>query len=123
MIAPANVNTKRGDNVEILSQTTHWWEFIFGSVFIGIILLFSVFLSIGGILTVIYDDRSIADVILTLLYAISAIGLSIILFSYILTGPDVTYKAKVTDFNAVYHNGYEIVNHNGKLYTLRKVGE
>ena len=35
-------------------------------------------------------------------------------------GPDRTFQATITDFNEVYNNGYEIVDRDGKIYTLRE---
>lgn len=35
----------------------------------------------------------------------------------------VTYDAIITDWNAVYEQGYEVVETNGKIVTLRKVDE
>lgn len=36
---------------------------------------------------------------------------------------EVTYDAIITDWNAVYEQGYEVVETNGKIVTLRKVDE
>lgn len=35
----------------------------------------------------------------------------------------IYYDAIVTDWNAVYDQGYEVVEQNGKIVTLRKVGD
>lgn len=35
----------------------------------------------------------------------------------------VTYDAIITDWNAVYEQGYEVVESNGKIVTLQKVSE
>jgi hypothetical protein len=35
-------------------------------------------------------------------------------------GPETTYKAKITDFNVVYEKGYEIIEKDGELYTIRE---
>lgn len=35
----------------------------------------------------------------------------------------VTYTAVVTDWNEVYEQGYEVIETNGKIVTIRKVGD
>lgn len=35
-------------------------------------------------------------------------------------GPDVEYKAAITDYNEVYKDGYKVVRHEGKIVTLKK---
>jgi len=36
------------------------------------------------------------------------------------SGVEIEYKVTVTDFNEIYNNGYEIINQEGKIYTLKK---
>lgn len=36
---------------------------------------------------------------------------------------NIYYDATVTDWNAVYDQGYEVVEQNGKIVTLRMVGD
>ena len=109
--------------MEILAQTTHWGLFVFMIVLFSAVALYIGLAIVGIILEIVSGgfskDNAIALIICAsfMLYGIFGI------VSFIYAGPDVTYKAKVTDFNAVYHNGYKIVDHDGKLYILRKVGE
>lgn len=35
----------------------------------------------------------------------------------------VTYDAIITDWNVVHDQGYEVIEQNGKIVTLRKVGD
>lgn len=37
--------------------------------------------------------------------------------------PETRYDAIITDWNVVHEQGYEVVETNGKIVTLRKVGE
>jgi len=53
---------------------------------------------------------------------ICSIGLGIF-FSALQFGTYEAYDAIVTDWNEVYEQGYEIVETNGKIVTLRKVDE
>lgn len=55
----------------------------------------------------------------------TVVGVLAILFVLsVLSDPTVvTYDAIITDWNVVYDQGYEVVETNGKIVTLRKVDE
>lgn len=56
--------------------------------------------------------------------ALVAMGLCISALVCVWKDPTyVTYTAIVTDWNEVYEQGYEIIETNGKIVTLRKVGD
>lgn len=105
--------------MEILSQTTHWGLFTVVLIIAIIAALIMLLSAICGIVKVTkfnvlqdYIETGICF-ILTALFAIATVVI-------IQQGPDVTYKAKITDFNSVYKHGYEVIDHDGKLYTLKK---
>ena len=57
------------------------------------------------------------------LAGMASVPLSLTIFAI---GPNptyVTYDAIITDWNEVYEQGYEVIETNGKIVTLRKVGD
>lgn len=99
--------------MEILSTTTHWGEYWF----LIIVIATGIFLAGSFVIGILLDDRD--PVLVVLLTIILVIGIALIV-DVVKTGPDQIYLAKIHDFNEVYQNGYEIVDRDGKLYTLRE---
>jgi hypothetical protein len=81
---------------------------LFGSVVIAII--------VSAIKGEANSDSILGAVVLAIITA----GLAWLLIYKIAQGPQTTYKAKITDFNVVYEKGYEIVDKDGELYTIRE---
>lgn len=101
--------------MEILAETTHWVPFLaITALFIG----FGVYITIDLILHLLKRKFILASLI-----GMVFVLWSVVFIRLITVGPDVTYKATITDFNEVYHNGYEIVDREGEIYILRKVDD
>jgi hypothetical protein len=94
--------------MEILATNTDYFPIILG----GITTVITVF-----ILAIILWTKEWG----ALWYAVVFGGFSALLIFVV--GIEVTYEAVVTDFNEVYEQGYEIISQNGKIVTLRKVGD
>ncbi|MDQ0154950.1 hypothetical protein [Robertmurraya andreesenii] len=106
--------------MEILSQTTNWGVYVFLlMIFGGLALAFSV-----GLIAIIIDVVSGQGSSEHFFGGILAIGVAVIsvlvAVDVVRDGPDITYKATITDFNEVYTQGYEIIEKDGNLYTLRE---
>lgn len=106
--------------MEILTETTHWGSYVFVLIFLFALILVSLV-----VITLIITDWAksegdasnvIAFVLFLTVGALSCLGINNVVSS----GPDVIYKALITDFNDVYEQGYEIVDQDGKIYTLRE---
>jgi hypothetical protein len=102
--------------VEILSTTTLWGEHWFLIVIMGAVVICIASLAVGIFFEDSGSERYVYVGILTLLLAA---GLTM-LINLVKDGPDRTFQAIITDFNEVYTNGYEIVERDGKIYTLRE---
>ena len=106
--------------MEILSQSTGWFEHLFLLTTVGALSVFMVLGAIGGFLVYFTESKKISDLFLALLAALVG-ALLIWGFALMLqSGPPIEYKAIVTDWNAVYDAGYEVVGIDGKIVTLRK---
>jgi hypothetical protein len=108
--------------VEIVAESTLWFEYIFVLSIIGICFIISVLGFIIGLATIF--DRTFSKDFSG--YAVTAGSLlltalfSAIFYGGIKAGPTVQYKATITDFNEVYNNGYEIIDREGDLYILQE---
>jgi len=91
-------------------------EIVILSVFFLMFLLPIVILLIEGV-----KKRFSFGVVLFMSLCLVAVALAAtgIIHSF-KSGVEIEYKATVTDFNEVYNNGYEIINQEGKIYTLKK---
>lgn len=110
--------------MEILAESVGWGDYyfflsvctigalVFGSFIVRAVVMYAQLKSFTS------DDffPLIFIVGLTVLFAAGAYGIQ-------KEGPEITYEAKITDFNEVYESGYEIVSKHGSLYTIRKTGE
>ena len=94
--------------MEILATNTNYFGIVFG----GIIAVIALLVLIAAVWT-----KEWGALWPALLF--SAISAAMIFG----VGVEVTYDAVVTDFNEVYEQGYEIMSQNGKIVTLRKVGD
>lgn len=103
--------------MEILSQTTSWFEYIFAIVALGGFSLLLIVVFIGFLLTSYKHPSDVTAGIGIFIAIIAFAGLTVMGVNQ---GPDVTYKATITDFNEVYTQGYEIIGKDGKIYTLRE---
>ncbi|MDF1511098.1 MULTISPECIES: hypothetical protein [Bacillaceae] len=92
--------------MEILAETTHWGIYWFILIIIGAVTLVCAL----GIMSVIVEWAK---------YGMEGEFIYGI-YDTVSSGPDVTYKALITDFNEVYEQGYEIVDQDGKIYTIRE---
>jgi len=54
---------------------------------------------------------------------VGAIIVTLVFFALFSLDTTIFYDVIVTDWNAVYDQGYEVVEQNGKIVTLRKVGD
>lgn len=106
--------------MEIIAENTIWWAFI---VMLTLLIAFAgIFITvfIYGLVDTLrkgWDAESI--IALVLLFILSALSIAGSVEA-IIDGPPVEYKAIVTDWNAVYDGGYEVIDIDGKIVTLRK---
>ena len=94
--------------MEILATNTNY----FGVVFGGIIAVIALLVLIAAVCT-----REWGALWGALLFTVFSAAMVFVV------GIEVTYDAVITDFNEVYEQGYEIISQNGKIVTLRKVGD
>jgi uncharacterized MnhB-related membrane protein len=98
--------------VEILAMNTDWSEFLFVLI---IAIIASLVLLASSLICLAQKDY-----LMTVICTILTVLFTALVFVIIHKGPDVTYQAKISDFNAVYKHGYKIISHDDKLYTIRK---
>lgn len=107
--------------MEILSQTNHYFEF-YG--YLLILLVFCLFF--GGCTVAFYysifkeKDYSLNTISGTVVFTIMTIVLICGLVLTINENVRITYKAKVSDWNEVYDQGYKVVERNDNTVTLEK---
>lgn len=106
--------------MEILSETRLMGDFVYGIVLCSVITLVGVILTIAFLTTYLTEKRRISDLLLTIGAAIATALIAWISVDVLSGGPDVEYKAIVTDWNAVYDRGYKVVETEGKIVTLTK---
>lgn len=94
--------------MEILATNYDYSAYALG----GILLLLALFAFIAAFAA--FDAHIFALAVLLLIASIVWI---------FVIGEEVTYDAIVTDWNEVIEQGYEIVEQNGEIVTLRKVSE
>lgn len=94
--------------MEILATNYDYSAYALGGVF----LLLALFAFIAAFAA--FDAHIFALAVLLLMASIVWI---------FVIGEEVTYDAIVTDWNEVIEQGYEIVEQNGEIVTLRKVSE
>lgn len=99
--------------MEVLSiETVHWAKVVGFLLFLGL-LCFSVFKTVA-------KESNISDRI----FGVFTTIFTVIMLTNIALTPAITYyDVIVTDWNAVYDQGYEVVEQKGKIVTLRKVGD
>lgn len=105
--------------MEILAETVYT-GFHYGTIALGVILSLLTSLITVGLVYMAISDRdggaALASLITVAVAALFVWGT----YDVIKTGPVVEYTAKVTDYNEVYEQGYEILRHEGKLVILTK---
>ena len=108
--------------MEILAINTHLLTHILALIVIGIMALLTTALAGGAVINLV-EHRGFINVVWVIGFATVASLFSAAMVSTIQEGPEVTYRAKVTDFNEVYEKGYEVVGRNGAIYLLQKTKE
>ena len=108
--------------MEILAINTHLLTHILALIVIGIMALFMTTLAVGAVISLV-EERSLVNIFWVLFFTTVASLFSWVMVDAIQEGPEVTYRAKVTDFNEVYEKGYEVVGRNGAIYLLQKTKE
>ncbi|SER88044.1 hypothetical protein [Psychrobacillus sp. OK032] len=106
--------------MEILSQSTDWFGHIFLLTIVIAMSIAFLVAFIGGVMTIFEKGFRLSDVIMTLLAGAISLLMALAATGGIMVGPTTTYKAVVTDYNAVIDAGYEIVSTDGKIVTLTK---
>jgi hypothetical protein len=113
-------SVKEAVKTEILTQHTNYGEYWSFLIFIGSLSLLIagtvVALTVSAIKGEVSGDGILGAVVLAIITALCVWGF---VFT-IAQGPETTYKAKITDFNVVYEKGYEIIEKDGELYTIRE---
>lgn len=103
--------------MEILSESTEWASFIFLTALISIMALLAWYV-VGLFIT--YKYKEVIDYAFGAVFTFVAVIATLGVIAIIDAGPDTYYKATITDFNEVYEQGYEIVEQDGKIFTLRE---
>lgn len=99
--------------MEILATNTTYGPVIIITIILGVIL--------SVLIAVIFDRaKGVGERVLAGAFAIVAVALLITVW---LDPAYVTYDAIITDWNVVHEQGYEVIETNGKIVTLRKVDE
>lgn len=99
--------------MEILATNTSYATAIFLTIVLGLICAVT--------LAVTFDkykprlERALAGMV--------SVPLLLTIFTIGIDPAYVTYDAIITDWNEVYEQDYEVVETNGQIVTLRKVGE
>ncbi|MEW5569722.1 hypothetical protein [Rossellomorea marisflavi] len=107
--------------MEILSTTEHNIQFYFALfVVIAITSLCLVLGTVSIVVMSIEKSPKLSDIILTVVLLCCAGFFIVVTVQGINKGAEVTHKAKITDFNEVYDNGYEVVGKDGSLYIITK---
>jgi amino acid transporter len=107
--------------MEILSTTEHYIQFYLALSVVIVITAFCLVLGITSIVVMsIEKSPKLSDIILTVVLLCCASFFIIVTVQGINKGAEVTHKAKITDFNEVYDNGYEVVGKDGSLYIITK---
>jgi hypothetical protein len=106
--------------MEVLATITGTgtYYFLLCTFIVFIAILFCVFIS--GVVHVVQYGLDIDALSGMLALVILMSMLTFFTFDIYSDGPQVKYKAKITDFNEVYNNGYKVVSHEGEIYTLIK---
>ena len=108
--------------MEIIAESTLWFEYIFVLFTTGMLVIICVLGFIGGLATI-FDRtfyKNFSDYMLTAAALLLTALFSAIFYGGIKAGPTVQYKAIITDFNEVYNNGYEIIDREGNIYILQE---
>lgn len=107
--------------MKILNETVLWGTYIFNIAVISTIGFFTAFLAFGLIYAMIkkheFDFSSFVGACIFSIVATFCAGAVTITYK---DGAETEYLAKVTDWNKVYEQGYEVVSQEGKLYVLKK---
>ena len=98
--------------MEILSETTRDLEYL---IIIGI-WFFIALIGVAMIANSIIEGRFKSELLMGLII----LSLSMFVLFRIKDIDNTEYKVIITDFNEVYNNGYEIVDKDGQIYTVRK---
>lgn len=107
--------------MEILSTTEHYIQFYLALSVVIVITAFCLVLGITSIVMMFVDKNpKFSDLVLTAVLLCCAGFLMFVTVQGTKKGVEVTHKAKITDFNEVYDNGYEVVGKDGSLYIITK---
>lgn len=100
--------------MEILAENVEWGPYVVFIVLSAIFLAVSV---LAWISVSVHGGKTFEKVFSGIMAVLSLT----ILIMFIQEDPLVSYDAIVTDYNEVYENGYEVIEQNGDITTLRKV--
>lgn len=106
--------------MEILNETIHYSEFLFFLFLIGGTALLFVVLAVGFSCVIINErDFSLSSFGVVSIVIVIAIGAITGTVVTIKRGANITYEAKVTDWNEVYDHNYEVVKQKGDIVTIK----
>ena len=108
------------DIIETIENTGQFWYLVL--VFGGFTIYF-LLSTLKLSYLIIKEKKGIDSDVLKVIGALTIVvgivgGLTFAIYS---SGAQVYYKAKITDFNVIHENGYEIVDQEGEIYTLKKM--
>jgi 4-hydroxybenzoate polyprenyltransferase len=101
--------------VEIVAETVLWGRYFALIIALIALLTLTAILLIGE-----FVGEDPPTIWLVMLGAVNTFLIISIIAYMVNKGPETQYKAIITDFNEVYSQGYEIVDHEGDIYILQE---
>lgn len=106
--------------MEILDTVEHFGEFYLAVVVLLVCSIFVITWFMYEFKSLIVEKSNYKSYGFLIFTLVASIWFPYMTYSIHSEGPEVEYKALVTDFNEVYKNGYTVVDREGNLYILEK---
>lgn len=106
--------------MKILAENIHWGTYYSITTIASILCLLTLFMTVALLIEAV-KDKSAELAFGSVLYFAITVLIAVMLSFELVAGPTISYEAIVTDYNEVYENGYEVIEQNGDITTLRKV--
>jgi hypothetical protein len=105
--------------MQILSEDVLTGDFVMNLAVVIAGTILCITIGVGFIFSYFKSKEKIILVLGAILTVLGLMGIPGIFYEYE-KGAEVHYKAIVTDYNEVYDKGYEIIDQEGKIITLKK---
>ncbi len=105
--------------MEILATNELTVQFWVKMTSITLLELFLLFMLIISVIEIVKKPEIPVALLMTVFYTLTALNGYGLHYHYS-NGVTVQHKVKITDFNEVYKNGYEIIGQEGEIYTIQK---